>query len=60
MSDLERALFLSTIEKLKQKAKEGKSSADDGEDARHWAVVYTELEKVSAYVQSYILKESVE
>ena len=49
--------FSGTLNFLKQEAKNRKVSASDGEEARHWAVVYTELEKVYAYVQSYLVNE---
>lgn len=45
------------LEKLMQEAKNRKQSADDGETARHWAVVYTELEKVYAYVKVNLKEE---
>lgn len=53
-------MFLSSLEDLLQMAKTSKQNADDSEDARHWAIVYTELEKVLALVKTYLVKESVE
>ena len=47
---------LSILEDLMQLAKTRKQNADDGEEARHWAVVYTELEKIAAYVKTYLVK----
>lgn len=60
MDQTQVILFAARLEKQKQISKEFKQSSDDSEDARHWAVVYTDLEKVSAYVQTYLLKESEE
>jgi hypothetical protein len=34
-----------------------KEQADSASEARHWAVAYTDLEKIVAYVE-YILKEN--
>jgi hypothetical protein len=50
--------FSGTLSVLKQEAKDRKVSADDSEKARHWAIVYTELEKISAYVETYLSEES--
>lgn len=58
--EAEVASLVGKLEGLKQKAKSLKLSSADGEEARHWAVVYTDLEKVSAYVQTYLVKESEE
>jgi hypothetical protein len=49
-------MMLSALEDMMQMAKTNKQNADDGEDARHWAVVYTELEKVVAYLKTYLVK----
>lgn len=49
--------FRGTLGKLKQEAKDRKVSADDGDTARKWAVVHTELEKVYAYVSEYLSEE---
>ena len=46
--------FEAQLDRLKQEAKDRKVSSDDGEVARRWAIVYTELEKVSAYVHTYL------
>lgn len=51
-------MFLSTLEDLLQMAKTNKQNADDSEEARHWAIVYTELEKVRALVKTYLSEES--
>lgn len=50
-------MLLSTIEDLMQIAKTNKQNADDGEVARHWAVVYTELEKIAAYLEKYLVEK---
>jgi hypothetical protein len=50
-------MMISTVEDLMQMAKTKKQNSDDGEDARHWAVVYTELEKVLAYLKTYLVVE---
>lgn len=47
-------MMISTLEDMVQMAKTKKQNADDAEDARHWAVVYTELEKVVAYLKTYL------
>lgn len=52
-----RVDFIGTLSVLKQEAKDRKVSADDVEKARHWALVYTELEKVYAFVQTYLSEE---
>jgi len=38
------------LEELIQRALDNKNAADDGELARKWAIVRTELEKIHAYV----------
>lgn len=50
-------MMVSTLEDLMQMAKTNKQNADDGEEARHWAVVYTELEKTLAYLKTYLVVE---
>jgi hypothetical protein len=49
-----RRIMISTLEDMMQMAKTKKQNADDGEEARHWAVVYTELEKIVAYLKVYL------
>lgn len=44
------------LEEVIQSAKTAKQEADDGEEARRWAIVNTELEKVLAYVQFYLVE----
>lgn len=46
--------FVDLLKTLLEQAKEMKSQEPKSEKTRHWAVVYTELEKVSAYVQTYL------
>ncbi len=45
------------LEEILQSAKTAKQTADDGELARHWAIVYTELETVLARVQFYLVEK---
>ena len=47
--------FVDLLQNLLEKAKENKEQNPKGEKTRHWAVVYTELEKVIAYVRTYLL-----
>lgn len=42
--------FSERLSVLVQEALDKKNNADDGELARRWAIVRTELEKVHAYV----------
>lgn len=46
------------LEELLQLMKNKKQNADDSEDARHWAIAYTELEKIVAYIKTYLVEES--
>jgi hypothetical protein len=57
---MDRSIMISTIEDLMQMAKTKKQNADDGERARHWAVVYTKLEDAVAHLKTYLSEESVE
>lgn len=50
-------IIISTLEDLLQLAKTNKLSADDGEKARHWATVYTELEGTLARIKTYLVEE---
>lgn len=50
-------MLLSTIEDLLQVLKTKKQNADDSETARHYAVAYTDLEKVYAYLKTYLSEE---
>lgn len=56
---MDRSIMISTIEDLMQMAKTKKQTADDGERARHWAVVYTKLEDALAHLKTYLSEESV-
>lgn len=49
--------FADCLYELEQDALERKSKADAPELARRWAVVRTELEKVYAYVNTYLKEE---
>lgn len=51
-------MFLSLVDDLLQRAKTNKLNADDSEKARHWAIVYTELEKIRALFKTYLVEES--
>lgn len=47
-------MVLLSLEGLLQLVKNRKQNADDSEVARHWATVYTELEKIVAYMKVYL------
>lgn len=49
--------FLGRLTELVQEAKDRKVSADDSEEARNWAIVHTELQKVRAFVSEYLSEE---
>ena len=49
--------FPEELAKLIQDANDRKISADDGEKARNWAIVRTELQKVRAFVNEYLSEE---
>ena len=49
--------FPEELAKLIQEANDRKISADDGEKARNWAIVRTELQKVRAFVNEYLSEE---
>ena len=51
--DIVKKNFVNNLKILLQEA-EIKKNAGRTEESRHWAVVYTELEKVSAYVHTYL------
>lgn len=46
--------FQDELKNLLGKAKARKNAELKNDETRHWAVVYTELEKVSAYVNTYL------
>ena len=50
-------MFSDKLEELVQEALNKKNSSDDGEQARKWATVRTELEKITAYIVSIELEE---
>lgn len=49
--------FVEELDKLIQEANDRKVSADDGEKARSWAIVRTDLQKISAFVNKYLSEE---
>lgn len=53
-------MILSTLEDLLQIFKTMKQNSDDAETARHWAVAYTLLEGVYAYVKTYLITKENE
>lgn len=46
--------FLQNLENLLEQAKQMKSQEPKSDQTRHWAVVYTDLEKVSAYAKTFL------
>ena len=46
--------FVDHLKTLLEQAKNMKNEEPKSDKTRHWAVVYTELEKVSAYVNTYL------
>lgn len=57
MTQSQQMNFSEEVSKLMQEAKDRKTSADDGETARNWAIVYTELQKVYGFVREYLPEE---
>jgi negative regulator of genetic competence, sporulation and motility len=51
-------MIISLLEDLLQLMKNKKQNSDDSENARHWAIAYTELEKVVAYIKTYLVEEN--
>lgn len=49
--------FRGTLGKLMQEAKDRKTSADDSDTARNWALVYTDLQHTYAFVSEYLSEE---
>lgn len=49
--------FLKELGKLMQEAKDRKTSADDSDTARNWALVYTDLQHTYAFVSEYLSEE---
>lgn len=47
-------LMVQMLEDLMQMAKTKKQTVDDGETARHWAVVYTKIEDSVAHLKTYL------
>lgn len=48
--------FVENLELLLEQANKMKSQEPKSAETRYWAVVYTDLEKIQAYVQAYIVK----
>lgn len=48
--------FVDHLKTLLEQAKEMKSQEPKNEVTRYWAVVYTDLEKIQAYVDFHIVK----
>lgn len=46
--------FIDLLKTLLEQAKNQKNEEPKSEQTRHWAVVYTELEKTLAYVKTYL------
>lgn len=55
MTDL-TPYFVDHLKTLLEQAKEMKSQEPKNDATRYWAVVYTDLEKVLAYVEYHIVK----
>lgn len=53
-------MIVSALEGLMQTVKNKKQNSDDGESARHWAVVYTDLEHIVAYLKTYLSEKESE
>ena len=51
---INNAAFRGRLNNLLAGAEEKKSSEPRSDATRHWAVVYTELEKISAYLKTYL------
>ena len=52
------SLIVSGIEDQMQMLTTKKLNSDDDIEKRHISVAYTELEKVKAYIQTFLVKES--
>jgi hypothetical protein len=48
--------FVDLLKTLLEQAEQMKSQEPKGATTRHWAVVYTDLEKVLAYTETFISK----
>jgi negative regulator of genetic competence, sporulation and motility len=55
MTDL-TPYFIDHIKTLLEQAEQQKNEQPKSDKTRYWAVVYTDLEKVLAYVETYIAK----
>lgn len=52
--DLGKKNFQDKLRDLLGEAKEKKSAEPKSDETRHWAVVYTEIEKLLAYAKTYL------
>lgn len=52
-------IFASELQSLLNQARINKENASTSDVARNWAIVITDLEKVFAYVEFYIVNTSV-
>lgn len=52
--DIVNRQFKEKLQKLLEEAKEKKNTEPKSDETRHWAVVYTEIEKLIGYVQTYL------
>lgn len=59
MTDL-TPYFVDHLKTLLEQAEKMKSQEPKSAATRYWAVVYTDLEKVLAYTETFIAKGSVE
>lgn len=57
MTQSQQINFEQELSKLMQEAKDRKTSADDGETARNWAIVYTDLQHIYAFISEYLPEE---
>ncbi len=51
---MDKSVVVGSLERLMQLAKNEKQNVDDGEISRHWAVLYTELEKMLGYYKTFL------
>ncbi len=48
------------LEELLQSVTTAKQEADDGEEARNWAILRTDLQKALAFTQFYLVEKESE
>lgn len=51
-------MVVSTLEDMMQMLHTKKTESDDDTEKRHISIAYTEIEKVKAYIETYLAKES--